>query len=75
MKKYPWYLYIASVAIGIVAITVVRIVTGILSMDLHVPAFVVTLFPIVTVAVVSVWAFLLPRKMYDKKRNAGKETP
>ncbi len=58
MKKYPWYLYIASVAIGIVAITVVMVVTGIPNMDIHAPSWVTFLFPTVGVAVVSVWAFL-----------------
>lgn len=73
MKKYPWYLYLVSLAIAVVTIALVMLVTGILSLDFHAPPIVTTLFPNVAIAVVSVWAFLLPRKLYDKRHSSKEE--
>ena len=73
LKKYPLYLYFVSIGIGVVAYYVTSIPFALLANNViswsGFGMYFYMLLPVVTFAVVSVWAFLLPRRMYDKKHN------
>lgn len=82
LKRYPWYLYLVSIGIGVVAYYAIffaamslTILTNNVRLSSGIGMYFQLIFPIATFAVVSVWAFLLPRKMYDKKHQQQEETP
>jgi putative flippase GtrA len=75
MKKYPYYLYLVSVGIGVLTITFVMAIAGMLITELHAPDIITLPFTLGGIAAASVWSFLLPRKIFDKIHNKPSDTP
>ena len=79
LKKYPWYLYLVSIGICFVVYYAILLTVMFLTNNIRFsPGFAFyfrLIFPLPTFAVLSVWAFLIPRRMYDKKRRQQEEKP
>ena len=79
LEKYPWYLYVVSIVIFclvyFVIIPIVMILANNIKFSSNFASFFQMIFPLLLFSVLSVWAFMLPRRIYDKKHRQQEENP